>query len=265
MTETNTEINAEVNIDKKKPKMKRLRFNSKLKKINSLSPTVKEFIFTAPSDFNFLPGQYVTIKFTHEDESGSKVLSRAYSIASYTPLKEEFTLCIKIVEDGEVTPILNSFEVGKEIKITGPMGDFTCLNLEKDQPKVFISTGTGIAPLKTMIEYLQQQEKNQPIFLFNGFRFEEEILYSQKWLQMIKKSNGSFHYQCAISRPKNEIKESNLREGRIQVLFDSIKNLNKEKTVFFICGLSPMILESERKLIEMEFLKENIFYEQYDN
>lgn len=239
-------------------KMKRLRFNSKLKRINSLSPTVKEFVFTTPKEFDFLPGQYVTIKFTDKD----KVLSRAYSIASYTPLQEELTLCIKIVEDGEVTPVLNTFEVGKEIKITGPMGDFSCVHVTKEQPKVFISTGTGLAPLKTMIEYLQQNDKKEKIFLFNGFRHEEEILYSQKWLET---EDENFQYQCAISSPKNGLYENNLKKGRVQIFFDGIQDLDKKKTVFFICGLSPMILDSEKKLIEMGFLKENILYEQYDN
>ena len=83
------------------------------------------------------------------------------------------------------------------------MGDFTCLNLEKNQPKVFISTGTGIAPLKTMIEYLIQSDKQQEIFLLNGFRFEKEILYLEKWLKI---KNENFHYKCAISQPKKKIK-----------------------------------------------------------
>lgn len=239
-------------------KMKRLRFNSKLKRVESLSPTVKEFVFTAPKEFNFHAGQYVTVKFSHEE----KVLSRAYSIAAYTPEQQEIVLCIKIVEDGEVTPILNSFEVGKEIKITGPMGDFTCLHLEEDQPKVFIGTGTGIAPLKTMIEYLNKTEKNHQMFLFHGFRDEQEILYSKKWLKMV---DENFQYQCAISSPQNRLQDSCLSKGRVQVLFEKIKHLDKKKTAFFICGLSPMILDSEKKLIEMGFLKENIFYEQYDN
>ena len=43
-------------------------------------------------------------------------------------------------------------------------------------------------------------------------------------------------------------------------LFEEIKELDKEKTIFFILESSPTIRQSEQRLMRMGFMKENILH-----
>lgn len=207
-----------------------------------------------PGDlFDFEAGQFVNILL---DKDG-KTVKRPYSIASPPIWKGFFDLCWKRVEGGLVTNYLWTKQKGETLKIQGPLGRFTA---RRPLPKtlVFVSTGTGIAPFRSMFHTLLDQGATCEIWNIFGNRYDTDILYQEEFEELEKK-HKNFHNVFTISRPK-------LWKGENQyVQFMLRKYLPdpSDKQVY-ICGLTSMIEEVQKTALELGYPKEKIFFEKYD-
>ena len=241
---------------------KRHRIHTEISNIISLTPTVKEIHLKMPTEFFFEPGQYVTLSLEHE----GKILARSYSICSSPTETGKIKLCIKIVEGGEFTSLLNELSIGQTIKVVGPMGNFILAEEDLARPKVFIGTGTGLSPLMSMLLYNLEKIPDLPITLLTGYRYASEILYQPLWKTYLQK-HKQFNYHIALTKPEQITINSIIQTGRIQTLFankiDS-QLLQNPDTFFYLCGLSEMLVESKEKLLTMGVKEKNIHYEQYD-
>ena len=238
-------------------------YKAKIKKITNLSKTVREFTLDLGNELEFKAGQFVNLSFEYNGEN----LRRAYSIAS-NPEKNsnEIKLCIKLVENGHLTPRLFEKKEGDEINIKAPLGIFTLDKATKDK-LVFIGTGTGIAPLRSMIlDELSKQNKvlekdseegvavTKEIVLIFGVRYENEILYKEEF-EKLANDNPNFKYVQVISKPSDEWEG---RKGHVQENFDVIDVNNSN---VFICGLPAMFDGTKDKLINMGMDEKSIFHE----
>jgi CDP-4-dehydro-6-deoxyglucose reductase len=129
-----------------------------------LSETVME-IRLKTVEFEFIPGQYITIRF--KDDIG--FFNRAYSIVDARD--GVLTLCITLLKGGRGSSFLANYDVGSQVEVTESKGDF-CLRAT-DNPKVFVGTGTGLAPLLAMMEGCPGVNKT----LFFGQRTESDLFY----------------------------------------------------------------------------------------
>ena len=80
----------------------------------------------------------------------------------------------------------------------GPMGVFTLPDNLIDRDIYFVSTGSGISPFRSMINYLHQNKipfKN--IKLFFGTRTEDDLLY-RKELETIQEELPNFEFMCHV-------------------------------------------------------------------
>jgi len=231
--------------------------------IKEMSKTVKEFTLDLKKNFEFKSGQFVNLSFESEGEK----LRRAYSIASNSKKNSsEIKLCIKLVENGHLTPKLFEKNIGDNIDIKGPLGIFTLDKAIKEK-LVFIGTGTGIAPLRSMIldelskqkdifdsENEQGVSENKEIILIFGVRFENEILYKKEF-EKIAKENPNFKYVQVVSKPTENW------DGRIGHVQDNFEMIDVNNSNVFICGLPAMFEGTKEKLIQMGMNKKDIFHE----
>ncbi len=132
-----------------------------------LSETVME-IRLKTVEFKFIPGQYITVRF--KDDIG--FFNRAYSIVEVRD--GVVTLCITLLKGGRGSSFLANYDVGGEVEVTESKGDF-CLRATEN-PKVFVGTGTGLAPLLAMMEGCPDVKKT----LFFGQRKESELFYLER-------------------------------------------------------------------------------------
>lgn len=230
--------------------------------INKLTPTVNEYIIDFEEEFEFKAGQFVNLSF----KEGEQTLRKPYSICSKTTKSNQVTLCIKKVEGGKLTPLLFNKKEGDEVEIMGPLGLFTLDKLTK-QKVVFIGTGTGIAPLKTMIYEILNKENfkaddettyddSKEINLILGCRYEEELLYKKEF-EELEKNHANFKFIPVVSKPTEKWTQ---RVGHVQ---DNLESINLMESQFFMCGLPLMIESTTQKLEELGVLKENIFHEKF--
>ena len=225
-----------------------------------LSPQTKhlEFRVARVDEFRFTPGQFVSIKQPRPD---GKVHTRAYSIASAPRSEPSFELCLNRVEDGFLSNWLCDLDVGATIQFHGPHGLFVLREPRHDS--IFIATGTGIAPIRSMVEWLfaaPERNRGHEYWLIFGTRYEHSIYYRDEF-DRIARDNPNFHYLPTLSRCGEEWRGC---RGYVQ---DHVRELvaSRNNMEAYVCGLNPMVA-AVRKLLteEMRWDRKQVNFERYD-
>lgn len=226
-------------------------FKSKILSVEEANDSVKILKFSVPKDFSFKAGQYVSLSVPFE----GKKLRRPYSIAS-SPEKNYLELCIKIIPEGNASNFVQTLKKGDKVEFLGPMGKFIIKNPNKNL--IFISTGTGITPFRSMINDLFKKNFKQKIILIYGFRKEENVLYEDEFSELERKY-PNFKFHTILSRPNKE--HGNI--GHVQNFLEKYIPENFDGD-FYLCGLSRMINSAIEKLTSLGISEDRIFYEKYD-
>ncbi len=223
-----------------------------------LAPEVHHFRFEVPAveDLQFTPGQFVSVI----EQRGGKEITRPYSIAS-PRAGNRFELCLNRVPEGLVSPWLFALKPGDEVDIHEPLGYFTLRH--PGRRAVFVATGTGIAPFRSML--LDHLPKMQPeITLLFGVRHEHGLLYREE-LERLAEQYPSFRFLPTVTRPTESWRG---RGGRVQTHLDEALALRTpiemSNVDVYICGLKEMVDDVRKNLKERGFDRKQIIYEKYD-
>lgn len=145
---------------------------------------------------DFVPGQYVTLR-AHETP-------RPYSLAN-SPTEEQLEFAIRRVPGGRLTSdLFVDVSEGDEVVVRGPNGDMV-LTSPTERDLVFLSTGTGVAPFKSMIEYLfekgwdEYQGAKRQVWLFQGSAWEDDIPYRREFRQL-ERIKDNFNFVPTLTR-----------------------------------------------------------------
>lgn len=229
----------------------------------TLAHEVFELKIEKPEGFKFKAGQYISIVIPGAGPGGRN-LRRAYSIAS-APEQEEIELCIKKVEGGPATTYLDNLEPGEFFEAQAPFGDF-CLDHSLDLPCIFIGTGTGIAPFRSMV-LSNEWRANPKVGFLLGVRSEQDILYPELFLQeKARLFQQSPHIRIALSRPQEHWIEQNPEVGFHGRVTQYLQQLEWEftRSHFYLCGSGAMIQEVKDFLMQKKsVLKDHIHTEKY--
>lgn len=212
-------------------------------------------------DFNldYQPGQYLIAKIPFKNEK----INRLYSIASYKNSQNNFDLLIELVENGIGSNYFKNLKVEENIEFLGPAGIFTLKN--NQNPKIFLATGTGIAPIKAIIKKLTFDNFKNQLILFWGLKTKDSVYFLDEF-KKIKLENKNFHFKICLSQEKKINLDKNffyfgrVNNGLINYFKDQNQLNNFE---YYICG-SREITESLKKfLINLNINKEKIFFEKF--
>jgi ferredoxin-NADP reductase len=218
---------------------------------------VFELRVARPEGMKFRAGQYISIVVPGAGPGGRN-LRRAYSIAS-TPDWSDIELCIKLVEEGPGTNYLNSLQVGSEFQGQAPFGDF-CIEHDQAHPTLFIGTGTGLAPLRSMV-LSTEYTSTAPVGFLLGVRSERDIIYPELFTEdRPAPLRGQEHVKIALSRPEGKWAGY---QGRVT---DYIRQMSWdfEKSHYYLCGSGAMITEVKEFLTATKNVtKEQIHTEKY--
>jgi len=231
-------------------------YDATLAKVEFLTPRVKSFRFQLPEGkmINFRAGQFVQMFIPTPD----KIRRTSYSVASPPFDKDYVDLCVTLVRDGVSSNYLHAMKEGDKLKMMGPLGKFTHPEtLPRDT--VFIATGSGIAPFRSMIHELLFQTTQKNLYLIFGNRYEHDIIYRAEW-ERLTASHGNFKRLFTLSQA-----DSNWHGTRGYVQ-DAVVPFIQEPSSkdFYICGLVRMIDGVVEKLLSLGVPKEQIHYERYD-
>jgi CDP-4-dehydro-6-deoxyglucose reductase, E3 len=203
--------------------------------LEKVSPDVLRVTLRLPpnSRFTFQPGQYI-------DVIGPGGVRRAYSIANVPTPQEHLELHIRQVDGGVMSRYW--FEQAKTndlLRLHGPLGTFFLRDVD-GLDLVFLATGTGIAPIKALLEQLAQQaEKPASLTVYWGNRAEAD----HYWDASLPPAGQ--HYVPVLSRAGSAWQGA---RGHVQdVLLQSPRDW--ARTRVYACGYDAMIHSAHDALV----------------
>jgi len=234
-------------------------FSARLVRSTTLSEFTKhlEFAMKDIPRFGFVAGQWLSFK---TNKPGSEEIIRAYSIASPPVGDNEFALCLNRVQDGFMSNFLCDMREGDEIHCQGPFGDFILRPPMRDT--VFIATGTGIAPFRSVLHWLLSDEtrhQGKHLYLIFGNRTEKDIYYHSEFLRLAAE-HENFHYLPTLSRGGPDWQ--GLR-GYVQEHVPAIAQGRTDMHAY-VCGLDKMVKANRDLLKSLSWDRKSILYEKYD-
>lgn len=227
------------------------KFPAQVVEVKQLSHDTKSFVIRPEQKVEYKPGQFVMVNIPYKDT----FVRRAYSIAS----KERngvLELCLNYLPDGKASEYFFGLKGGEQMLIDGPYGVFTLRR--SSSPKLFICTGTGVAPLRAMIHELLADNEKASIVLIFGERTEEELLYRAEFEDLMKKYSN-FTYIPTLSRANGVWKGE---RGYVQQVMK--KYINDTQAVdVYICGIKEMVQDVTAALLELGVERKNILTEKF--
>ncbi|MDE3124092.1 MAG: FAD-dependent oxidoreductase [Bacteroidota bacterium] len=222
----------------------------------------KKFFIQLPETekFDFIPGQFVTLDLPIHEQKNKRW--RSYSIASAPNDTNIIELIIVLLEGGSGTNYLfNEASVGTELLIRGPQGKFT-LPEKIDKDIYLICTGTGIAPFRSMIQYIHAHKiHHQNIHLIFGCRKKTDGLYLNE-LNKLSKIEPGFYFHTCFSR-ETEINEERCYTGYVHQVYEQLLANEKKPAAFYLCGWKNMIDEAKEKITALGYDRKDIHLELY--
>jgi NAD(P)H-flavin reductase len=166
-------------------------------------------------------------------------LRRAYSIASAPdPARlDELEIAVTRVADGAASGVLHALEPGAKVVVDGPHGFFTREDAHQT-PALFIGTGTGVCPLRAMIEHELRSVEGPRLQLLFGCRSEADILWSQQFEDWAR-THPRFGFHVTLSQPGPEW--LGLR-GYVQAHLPGLVG-GEPRPHLYVCGLTRMVSE----------------------
>ena len=179
----------------------------------------------------FLAGQY--IEFLLKD--GSR---RSFSMANAPHAAELLELHVRHVAGGQFTDhVFNRMKERDILRCEGPFGTFF-LREDSDKPIVFVASGTGFAPIKSVIEHMQHKGIKRPATLYWGGRRPKDLYMNEL------ASRWPLKYVPVIS---NALPEDNWtgRTGFVhRAVMEDFPDLSGHQV--YACGV-PIMVDSARK------------------
>ncbi|MEY4582282.1 MAG: hypothetical protein RL701_6985 [Pseudomonadota bacterium] len=225
----------------------------------SLSPNVKGLTLSCSDGqpLAYLPGQWINLHIACQ----GVVDKRPYSIASApsSARPECFELAITRVEQGRVSLALHDLQVGDRCEIDGPYGFFTREGFAYADA-LMVGTGTGVGPLRAMIQAELQRASGAQVTLLFGCRTPDDILYAAEFEQLAQQ-HTRFHFEPTLSRAGAAWAG---RRGYVQTQLSELV-VQTGRPHVFVCGLSDMVNEVRNVLKQdLGYDRKHVHTERYD-
>lgn len=235
------------------------------------------FQLLEPKQINFKAGQYLILKINNQ--------SRLYSICSPDFIKDSFELIVEIISGGLGSTYLSNLERGEEVNFQGPAGMFTLR--QNNKPKIFLATGTGIAPIRSMIssrfkiQGSRLKFKSQNFYLFWGVKTRQDVYFLDELKQLSNKTAGQFKFLICLSREKNLVGLDrrhfilgHINDGLLQQFYPksdkigfgrnnlTMRQFNNDFD-YYVCGSRQVVSSMVAFLQDWGIDKKNIFFEKF--
>ena len=227
--------------------IKKLTLPCRIDLIELLAPEIIRVVLRLPpnNNFRYLSGQYI-------DVIGAEGLRRSYSIANSYLQGGKIELQIKKVTDGVMSSYwFEKAKISDLLRIEGPHGTFS-FRKKNEQNIVFLATGTGIAPIKSILEELalnQSLAASKCLYVYWGGRSTKDLYWQPNF------SNIDVDFRPVLSRADESWSG---RRGYVQeaVISDEI---DLSDAIVYACG-SPEMIESASLSLASHGLKRNCFF-----
>ncbi|KAG0166193.1 hypothetical protein DFQ28_001755 [Apophysomyces sp. BC1034] len=198
----------------------------------------------------YLAGQY--IEFILKD--GKR---RSYSMASAPHHEGPLELHIRHMPGGMFTDhVFGAMKERDILRFEGPLGTFF-LREESDKPIVLLASGTGFAPIKTIIEHAIFKGIERPMTLYWGGRRRGDLYLASLAEQWARDVPG-FKFVPVLSEPD----PADAWQGRTgfvhRAIIEDLPDLSNHQV--YACGAPVMVEAAQRDFIAHHCLPAEAFY-----
>ena len=192
----------------------------------------KTFILKADKLAYFRAGQYVSVKL----KIGDAVTARPYTLSGSPAraLEGEYEITVKKAQDGFVSDyILNNWEIGTEVTLSGPEGPFSYEPLRDEKEVVGLAGGSGITPFMSMARAIRDGIEDFSLTLLYGSRTKADILYAEELEELCAATD-----RIKVVHVLSEEKAEGFEHGFIDA--ELIQKYAPENYTLYICGPRAM-------------------------
>ncbi len=209
-------------------------FTGKVVGVRDLTHDVRQIDLALldPQEMSFAAGQFISFEV---EKPGLPVpATRPYSIASPPERRRSVELVLNRVPGGPGSGYLFGLQEGDGTLFKGPVGSFTLRDSARDV--LFVVTGTGIAPIRSMLWSLALGNSTRRITLFWGLRSERDLYYQEE-LAFLQNRLPNFSFTTTLSQPTASWRGS---VGRVVPLVTATVT-NVSSLDVYLCGNGGMI------------------------
>jgi len=224
----------------------------RVQKMERLADDVMILYFRLPANerLQFLAGQ--SIEFLLKD--GSR---RSFSMGNAPHDDELIQLHVRRVAGGQFTDhVFGRMKERDILRFEGPLGTFF-MREESVKPIVFVASGTGFAPIKSIIEHAFHKGMTRPMMLYWGGRRPKDLYMNELPLKWAAEQPG-FRYIPVISEALPEDQWSG-RTGFVhRAVMEDFPDLSGHQV--YACGVPVMVDASRRDFTLQRGLPEDEFF-----
>lgn len=208
-----------------------------------------------PDRIKFVAGQYVSIKV---NEAGER---RSYSIATTPDVDHGLSLIAEIIPQGKGSEFLTKLQPGDNVELLGPLGRFVVDPGQVEPKLLFVATGSGIAPLNSMInDLLFNQRESRPMRLNWGMRDENHLFWFDNY-ERLTEEHTNFVFDPVLSRASSNWI---LCSGYVQdCITKDFVNENIRDWGVYVCGNPRMVEEMSELFKKMGLPEEQFHHEKF--
>lgn len=209
-----------------------------------------ELLLEQPTKIDFRAGQYLSLKVAPDKHNN-------YSITTPPRISDRVAIVVDVSPAGKGTDYVFKLKVGDRAEFVAPLGKFTFRD-DGSEKLLFVATGSGISPLRSIILDRLEKGESRPIELYFGLRYEEDIFFFD-FFKKLSQNHPNFSLHLCISQPGDAWVG---RRGRVTEHIE--KEINDWPVLSaYLCGNGAMIADASQLLEKKGMPKERIYTEKF--
>ncbi len=187
--------------------------------------------------YGFSAGQHAHLKF------GPGIPERSYSMANH-PEQPTLEFHVRQVPRGQASGyVFSNLRVGAEVTVSGPLGN-AYLRENHRGPLLALAGGSGMAPIKSIVETALKSDPARTIHCYFGVRDERDV-YLERHLEELARKHPNFRVQIVLSQPNARTPR---RTGTIAAaVAQDFEQLDGFKA--YVAGPPAMVETAQRELL----------------
>jgi NAD(P)H-flavin reductase/ferredoxin len=161
--------------------------------IQQLTESLWGLQLALPHPLTFYPGQFIEVE--APGRSGSW---RCYSIAGSAANPERIDLIVKRITGGEFSGQVERLARGSRLAVRGPYG-MSYLR-DSDRPILLVATGSGLAPLLSILRTAAERRDQRHFQLYYGARTTADLIFHDE-LCSLEQRLPHFRFKASLSAP----------------------------------------------------------------
>lgn len=211
------------------------------------------------SDYNFLSGQYLTLR----TKIDGKEVRRSYSLCS-SPYEKEWRIAVKKVTGGLFSSFANDcLKSGDQLDVMTPMGNFVIKpKVENARNYVLFAAGSGITPVLSIAKTVLKEEPDSSVTLFYGNKNFKSIIFREELEALKNRYMERLRIVHIFSRESlgTEIQKGRIDRTKTDQLLKAFLN-NEDIDAVYICGPEEMILDVKESMVSNGVPEEHVHFE----